>query len=66
MLKKLRRKFVCINMAIVTVMLCVIFGTVLYFTQANLKADSLRMMESIAETPYQMGLPSSAGETRLP
>ncbi len=66
MLKKLRRKFVCINMAIVTVMLCVIFGTVLYFTQANLKADSLRMMESIAENPYQMGLPSGAGETRLP
>ena len=60
MLKQLRRKFVFINMTIVTMMLCVIFGTVLSFTQANLETDSLRMMETIAEHPYEAGLPNSS------
>ena len=50
MLKQLRRKFVFINMTIVTIMLCVIFGTVLSFTQANLETDSLRMMETMLGT----------------
>lgn len=67
MLRRLRIKFICINMAIVTVMLCVIFGLVLYFTQANLQADSIRMMQSIASSPIQLGRPGDRGkEVRLP
>lgn len=35
MLKKLRLKFVLINMSIVTIMLCVILGLVFYFTSCE-------------------------------
>ena len=58
MLKRLRLKFVCINMAIVTVMLAVIMGTVLNFTRADLEANSLQMMRAVAASPT---LPGSAG-----
>ena len=61
MLKRLRIKFVCINMAIVTVMLLAIFATVLYFTQKNLERESIDMMQSIALDPVQPGLPAGAG-----
>ena len=51
MLKKLRLKFICINMVIVTVMLCVILSLVLHSTRTNLKNESLRAMQSIAASP---------------
>ena len=35
MIKRLRIKFVAINMAMMTIMLCVILGTVYNFTQNN-------------------------------
>ncbi len=57
MLKKLRLKFICINMAIVTAMLCVIFGTVYYFTSRNLETDSLQMMQAVASGPQLPGRP---------
>ena len=67
MLKRLRIKFICINMLIVTAMLCVILGMVFYFTKQNLEAESLRMMETIAEKPSRMGPPGQRhGEVRLP
>lgn len=67
MLKKLRLKFVCINMLLVTVMLLVIFALVFGFTRANLERESLRMMQSIAEHPYQLGAPSETPDgVRLP
>lgn len=67
MLKQLRVKFVCINMVIVTVMMCTIFGTVLYFTKSGLEDDSLRMMEAIAENPTYLGpFSDSAQQVRLP
>lgn len=46
MIRKLRIKFVCINMGIVTVMLLVIFGMVLHSTRENLEMQSIRMMHS--------------------
>ncbi len=55
MLKKLRIRFVCIIMAIVTVMLLAIVFTVVHFTRTNLQAESLRIMESIAANPMQLG-----------
>ena len=45
MIKKLRFKFIIINMSIVTLMLAVILGLVFYFTRANLETESIRMMQ---------------------
>lgn len=67
MLKRLRLKFVCINMLLVTLMLVVIFAMVFGFTRAGLERESLRMMRSIAEHPYQLGAPlESSDGVRLP
>ena len=67
MLRKLRLKFVAINMAIVTAMLCVIFGLVYQFTRNNLETESVNMMQSIAAAPFQLVIPGEApGELRLP
>lgn len=67
MIKKLRLKFVMINMSIVTIMLCVIFGLIFYFTRANLEAESIRMMQSIASRPYRLEIPNELGmNVRLP
>lgn len=67
MIQRLRVKFVAINMAIVTMMLCVIFALVLYFTSSSLEGDSIRMMENIAAQPFQLGVPSQMDEeVRLP
>ena len=55
MLKKLRLRFILIIMAIVTVMLLAIVFTVVYSTRQNLEAESLRIMESIAADPMQLG-----------
>lgn len=67
MLRRLRLKFVCINMLIVTVMLCGIFGTVLSFTARNLEIESLRTMEAIAARPMGAEAPDEPREeVRLP
>ena len=57
MLKRLRIKFICINMAIVTVMLGIVFGLVLHFTKSSLESESIRMMQAIAMDPLQLGRP---------
>ena len=57
MIRRLRIKFVCINMAIVTAMLCVIFGLVLHFTSTSMERDSVEMMRAAAMTPLQPGAP---------
>lgn len=67
MIRRLRLKFVLINMTIVTLMLCVILGLVLHFTRSNLEEENLRMMESIATQPFQVSAPGDLGEdVRLP
>lgn len=67
MLKKLRIKFVCIMMAMLSIMLCVIFGLVIHFTGSALEAQSFRMMQSIADNPFQMGRPDEiSGSVKLP
>ena len=57
MLKKLRIKFICINMVIVAVMLCIIFGMVIHFTGQALENDSIRMMQLIGSGPPQLQRP---------
>ncbi len=67
MIRRLRIKFVCINMTIVTIMLCVIFGLVLRFTSADMEKESVAMMQSVAMDPLQLGVPGqSAPGVRLP
>lgn len=49
MLKKLRRRFVFINMAIVTGMLLIIFGLLLYFTAINLESKSEATLQKLVQ-----------------
>lgn len=64
MLKKLRLKFVCITMGIVTVMLLVIFGMVIHFTARDLEQQSLRLLSEAASGPGLLGPPGE--QLRLP
>ena len=67
MLKKLRLKFILINMTIVTIMLGVIFGLLYYSTSRNLERESMQMMESVAINPMPPSLPNRPhDEVRLP
>ena len=67
MLKKLRLKFILINMTIVTLMLGVIFGLMYYSTSHNLERESLQMMESVAMNPMQLRRPNKPhDDVRLP
>lgn len=65
MIRRLRVKFICINMVIVTTMLLVIFGMVLGFTGANLEQQSIRMMETVAEERFFLGRPGE-GRQEVP
>jgi len=66
-LKRLRIKIVSITMVIVTVMLSGILITVYHFTEQNLREDSLRMMEAMANGPSRPGRPNEGpGQLRLP
>ncbi len=62
MLKKLRLKFIFINMTIVTIMLGVIFGLLYYSTSRNLERESMQMMESVARGPIDPGPPNKPRE----
>ena len=57
MIRRLKVKFICINMAIVTAMLLVIFGMVLHFTRDNLEQQSIRVMQSVMEDRSHLGRP---------
>ena len=49
MLRRLRIKFICVNMGIVAAMLAVIFGLELHFTRQDLEGESLRQLQLVAE-----------------
>ena len=49
MIRRLRAKFICINMAIVTVMMLAILGMLLHFTRNDLEQQSIRVMQSVME-----------------
>ena len=67
MIKKLRLKFVVINMTIVTMLLSVILGMVYYFTQAQLETQSIQMMQNIALNPLRLSTPIEPdSDVRLP
>ena len=67
MIKRLRIKFICINMAIVTTMLLVIFGLVLHFTSENLEQQSMGSLQNIVDNRGFPGPPPERWEeVRLP
>ena len=55
MLKKLRLKFVAINMGIVLAMLLVIFGLVYHFTARDLRARAETMVQTLRGSHIQIG-----------
>lgn len=55
MLKKLRLKFIAINMGIVMAMLLVIFATVFHFTKSDLDRQSDSMLQTLTESAWQPG-----------
>lgn len=66
MLKKLRIKFVLINMCIVFAMLLVIFGMVYRFTAVNLENQSETMLQSLLQAAQQPGMYRENGDITLP
>lgn len=67
MIRKLKLRFVLVNMSIVTVMLFAIFATVFGLTRFNLERESLRMMEAVAMNPFHAGPPGQqSGDVHLP
>ena len=68
MLKRLKLKFVVINMTIVTIMLSLVFGLLIHFTEEDLEQNSLNMMHSVVRgnmmMPGRPDIPPS--EIRLP
>lgn len=67
MLKKLRIKFICINMMTVAVMLCVMFGMVYSFFQTRLEEESVSMMRQIAASPHSVdGFQDGANSINTP
>lgn len=57
MLKKLRKRFVLINMAIVVGMLLIIFGLVIHFTGNDLENKSDTMLQKLAQNALDPGSP---------
>lgn len=67
MIKRLRIKFVMINMCIITIMLFSILGLIFFFTRQNLENESISMMKSIAIEPFALGQPDNTGDdVKLP
>lgn len=66
MLKKLRIKFVCINMTLVTAMLVVILFLVVHFTGQTLEQDSIQRLENIAASPVSIFNPGDSSNISLP
>lgn len=67
MIRKLRLKFIGVNMLIVLILLSVMLGLVLSFTRARLAEDTVRMMHSMAAgpmLPFQPG--DRSDDVRLP
>lgn len=62
MINKLRRKFIMVNMLIVTVMLSVIFGLVFFFTKSNIEQESIQMLRSVSMLPAQ---PEHGGNSHI-
>lgn len=59
MLKKLRAKFVIVNMSIVLGMLLIIFGMLLNFTRIDLEKDTNAVLHTLAQNATKPGTPKA-------
>lgn len=67
MIRKLRLKFICVNMLIVTLMLTAIFGMVYHLTRQGLETQSEAMLQSVASDVFHPNRPGSPPqEVHLP
>ena len=67
MIRKLRLKFICVNMLIVTLMLTAIFGMVYHLTRQGLETQSEAMRQSVASDAFHPNRPGSPPqEVHLP
>lgn len=57
MIRKLRIKFVCVNMIFAILMLAVIFSTILYSTKFGLERDSVSLLKRVADQPLYLARP---------
>ena len=62
MIRKLRVKFVCINMLIVLILLSIMLGLVMFSTKMRIEADSIQMMRNIAAVPRMPSRPDEQNE----
>lgn len=62
MIRQLRKKIICVMMAISVVLLAVIFGLVYHFTKIGLETESLQMMQTVAERSTKMDYPVESNE----
>ena len=53
MIKKLRRKFIFVIMAIVTVLMGLILGVMIYFSAQSMEIQSVSMMRAVASIPFE-------------
>ena len=61
MLKKLRLKFIIVNMSIVLAMLLIIFGMLFHFTKVDLQKNADALLHKIAQDGLQIVEPKSPG-----
>lgn len=67
MIRKLRLKFICINMLIVLILLSVMLGLLFFSTRERMERESIQMMRSMTVGPMLPFRPNDrSGEMRLP
>lgn len=67
MIKKLRIKFICVVMLIVTIMIGGILGGVMHFSSRFMEMQSINMMQNIASAPIRPGVVGEQAQgLRLP
>ncbi|MGN0345359.1 MAG: sensor histidine kinase [Lachnospiraceae bacterium] len=66
MIKKLRRKFICINMTIITIILVVILCAIIHLTGQNLERNSMQTLHELASEPFGAKHPGRQPEVRQP
>lgn len=67
MIRRLKIKFVLVNMAIIMVVICIILCLIYHFAKADLEKDSLSILEKLASDPFRLEHPGGRrGEVKLP
>ncbi len=68
MIKKLRKKFILINMILISIVLLIIFGTLLFFHEKRLETNVLARMGQVLDRPFNSAelLEISSAQKRNP